>query len=63
MEILFVLIGVSVLVAVIFLIVLLVNMRSGQYDDMYTPSVRILFDKDKNITKDENRSSSSSSGK
>ncbi len=38
------LIAVSLLIALIFLGVFYWNLRSGQYDDMYTPSVRMLFE-------------------
>jgi cbb3-type cytochrome oxidase maturation protein len=44
MEIIVVLIGISLLVALIFLGVFIWSVKSGQYDDTYTPSVRILFD-------------------
>jgi len=44
MEALFVLIVASVIVAVGFLIAFIWNVKDGQYDDDYTPSVRILFD-------------------
>ncbi len=37
------LIFVSLGIAIIFLAVFYWNVRSGQYDDLYTPSVRILF--------------------
>lgn len=46
MNILFVLIGVSLFAALIFLVLFIWAVRSGQYDDNYTPSVRILFDED-----------------
>jgi len=39
-----ILIGFSLLVAVIFLIAFLWAVKNGQYEDRYTPSVRILFD-------------------
>jgi cbb3-type cytochrome oxidase maturation protein len=41
---LFILIGISILVAGCFLAAFLWSVKSGQYDDDYTPSVRILFD-------------------
>jgi cbb3-type cytochrome oxidase maturation protein len=41
---LFVLIGVSLLVATGFLAAFLWSTKSGQYDDDYTPSVRMLFE-------------------
>jgi cbb3-type cytochrome oxidase maturation protein len=40
------LIAISLFIALIFLGVFYWNIRSGQYDDMYTPSVRMLFDDD-----------------
>ncbi|MDZ7716776.1 MAG: cbb3-type cytochrome oxidase assembly protein CcoS [Balneolaceae bacterium] len=47
MEVIFMLIGFSLLVALIFLGLFFWAVRDGQYDDPYTPSMRILFDKDK----------------
>jgi len=44
MEALFILIVASVIVAVGFLIAFIWNVKDGQYDDDYTPSVRILFE-------------------
>ena len=44
MSVLFVLIGVSMLVAGGFLFGFLWAVKKGQYDDSYSPSVRILFD-------------------
>lgn len=38
------LIGFSLLVALIFLGLFFWAVRDGQYDDAYTPSIRILFD-------------------
>ena len=34
----------SAVVAIIFFIVFIIAVRSGQYDDSYTPSVRMLFE-------------------
>jgi cbb3-type cytochrome oxidase maturation protein len=42
-----VLIGASLIVAVGFLIAFIWSVRSGQYEDKYTPSVRMLFEDDK----------------
>jgi cbb3-type cytochrome oxidase maturation protein len=58
MTIIFTLIIVSLIIAVIFFILFVKSVKSGQYDDLYTPSVRMLFDdelvkeetSDKNIT-------------
>lgn len=44
MSVIVVLIGASLLVATGFLIAYLWAVKSGQYDDKYTPSVRILFE-------------------
>ncbi|MBX3007269.1 MAG: cbb3-type cytochrome oxidase assembly protein CcoS [Melioribacteraceae bacterium] len=44
MSVVVILIGASLLVALGFLAAYLWAVKSGQYDDKYTPSVRILFD-------------------
>ncbi|NQV77457.1 MAG: cbb3-type cytochrome oxidase assembly protein CcoS [Lutibacter sp.] len=44
MEVLYITIGVSIIVAVLFFIAFIKSVKSGQYDDTYTPSVRMLFD-------------------
>ena len=41
---LFILIGISILVAGSFLAAFLWSVKNGQYDDDFTPSIRILFD-------------------
>ncbi len=55
MSIIYVLLSISVTVAIIFFIAFLLSVKKGQFDDIYTPSVRILFDdeliKDKNFNK------------
>ncbi len=38
------LITISIIVAIFFLYAFLRAVKSGQYDDDYTPSVRMLFD-------------------
>lgn len=54
MGIIVLLIGISITMAVAFLGIFLWNMKSGQYDDTYTPSVRMLFDdKTKKKKKDD----------
>ncbi|MBA4311440.1 MAG: cbb3-type cytochrome oxidase assembly protein CcoS [Chlorobiaceae bacterium] len=51
MSVIWILVGFSVFVAVSFLFLFIWAVRNGQYDDKYTPSVRILFDDEKkNIT-------------
>ena len=44
MSALFVLIGISILVAGSFLAAFLWSVNKGQFDDDYTPSIRMLFD-------------------
>lgn len=44
MSIIYMLLGISVVVALIFFVAFIVSVRKGQYDDTYTPSVRMLFD-------------------
>ena len=56
MNVIFILIGVSLFVAIGFLVAFIWSVRSGQYEDDYTPSVRILFD-------DESRNMEKSSDK
>jgi cbb3-type cytochrome oxidase maturation protein len=47
MEIIFMLIIVSLVIALGFLAAFIWAIKSGQYDDDYTPSVRILFEDEK----------------
>ena len=44
MSVIYLLLALSILVAIIFFIAFIVSVKSGQYDDSYTPSVRMLFD-------------------
>lgn len=44
MSIIYMLLAISVAVAIIFFIAFIVSVKKGQYDDTYTPSVRMLFD-------------------
>jgi cbb3-type cytochrome oxidase maturation protein len=47
MKIMLLLILLSLVLAAGFLLVYLWAARSGQFDDSYTPSVRMLFDEEK----------------
>jgi len=47
----FLLMGASLTAALIFLAAYIWSVRSGQFDDKYTPSVRILFDDEKIVRK------------
>jgi len=44
MSVIYVLLTISVTVAIFFFIAFIISVRSGQYDDSYTPSVRMLFE-------------------
>ena len=44
MSVIYILLGISIIVAVVFFIAFIVAVRNGQYDDSYTPSVRMLFE-------------------
>ena len=49
MGVLIILVGVSILVALGFLIAFIWSVKTGQYEDDYTPSVRMLFDNEPTI--------------
>lgn len=53
MSAIYLLIAASFLVALGFLLAFFWAMRSGQYDDDYTPSVRMLFEDKKSKTHTE----------
>ncbi len=53
MNIIFMLIIASLFIAILFFILFVKSVKSGQYDDVYTPSVRMLFDDE---LVDENKS-------
>jgi cbb3-type cytochrome oxidase maturation protein len=44
MSVIYLLISISILVAIVFFIAFVMAVKKGQYDDDYTPSVRMLFD-------------------
>ncbi|MBP1841560.1 cbb3-type cytochrome oxidase assembly protein CcoS [Formosa algae] len=44
MSVIYILLGVSVIVALIFFAAFIFAVKNGQYDDSYTPSVRMLFE-------------------
>jgi len=61
MSVIYLLISISIVVAIVFFIAFIRAVKTGQYDDDYTPSVRMLFDdelkienpKPKQITKEK----------
>jgi cbb3-type cytochrome oxidase maturation protein len=44
MKIIALLIIISLSIALVFLLIFYWSMKSGQYDDTYTPSIRMLFE-------------------
>jgi cbb3-type cytochrome oxidase maturation protein len=44
MSVMFILISASLILALGFLVAFIWSVRSGQYEDDYTPSVRMLFE-------------------
>ena len=44
MSVIYMLLTISIIVAVIFFVAFIFSVRQGQYDDSYTPSVRMLFE-------------------
>jgi cbb3-type cytochrome oxidase maturation protein len=53
MSVIYLLITISIIVAVLFLYAFIKAVRHGQFDDDYTPSVRMLFDDE--LKKEENK--------
>ncbi len=61
MSVIYMLLTISIVVAVIFFVAFIYSVKRGQYDDAYTPSVRILFEDElvreqKSKDTDENKS-------
>ncbi|MEX1190157.1 MAG: cbb3-type cytochrome oxidase assembly protein CcoS [Bacteroidia bacterium] len=56
MSALFLLLFISIAVAVVFLIAFLWSVKRGQYDDDYTPAVRMLFEDSPEVTNKETKS-------
>ncbi|KQC30092.1 cbb3-type cytochrome oxidase assembly protein CcoS [Flagellimonas eckloniae] len=44
MSVIYVLLAISISVALVFFVAFVFSVKSGQYDDAYTPSVRMLFE-------------------
>ena len=51
MSVIYLLIPISIVLAIGFFIAFIRAVKSGQYDDDYTPSVRMLFDDELNTEK------------
>lgn len=55
MSVIYILLGISIIVAVIFFIAFIIAVKRGQYDDSYTPSIRMLFEDE--LIKDQTKPS------
>ncbi|RED46048.1 cbb3-type cytochrome oxidase assembly protein CcoS [Seonamhaeicola aphaedonensis] len=55
MSVIYILLAISVIVAVGFFVAFILAVKSGQFDDSYTPSVRMLFE-DELIKEKSNKS-------
>ena len=53
MSVIYLLLTLSILIAIIFFIAFIISVKKGQYDDSYTPSVRMLFDDE--LVKEESK--------
>ncbi|WP_103864158.1 cbb3-type cytochrome oxidase assembly protein CcoS [Aquimarina sp. I32.4] len=58
MGVIYILLTISIVVAVVFFVSFIMSVRNGQYDDVYTPSIRMLFD-DELIKESKEKSSES----
>lgn len=44
MSVIYILLTISIVVAIFFFLAFIISVKKGQFDDTYTPSVRMLFD-------------------
>ncbi len=44
MSVIYILLTISIIVALVFFVAFIVAVKNGQFDDSYTPSVRMLFE-------------------
>jgi len=44
MSVIYILLTISIAIAIVFFIAFIIAVKKGQYDDSYTPSVRMLFE-------------------
>ena len=58
MSVIYILLSISIIVAIIFFIAFIFAVKSGQYDDSYTPSVLMLFE-DELVKEQPNKSTQS----
>lgn len=56
MSVIYILLAISIAVAVCFFVIFIIAVKKGQYDDSYTPSVRMLFEDEVIKEKSKNNS-------
>lgn len=61
MSVILILLTASLTIAIGFLVAFIWSVKNGQYDDDYTPSVRMLFDNDPAVHMDAGHSDKSKS--
>ena len=44
MSVIYILLTISIIIAIVFFFAFIMAVKKGQYDDSYTPSVRMLFE-------------------
>jgi cbb3-type cytochrome oxidase maturation protein len=44
MSVIYIMLTVSIIVAIVFFVAFIIAVKNGQFDDSYTPSVRMLFE-------------------
>lgn len=54
MSVIYILLSISIIVAIVFFAAFIYAVKKGQFDDGYTPSVRMLFDDE--LVKDKTKS-------
>ncbi|MBU2938927.1 cbb3-type cytochrome oxidase assembly protein CcoS [Lacinutrix sp. C3R15] len=54
MSVIYILLTISILVAIVFFAAFIYALKRGQFDDNYTPSVRMLFEDE--LVKDQTKS-------
>ncbi|MCR9183675.1 MAG: cbb3-type cytochrome oxidase assembly protein CcoS [Flavobacteriaceae bacterium] len=59
MNVIYLTLIISTIVAIVFFVIFIFSLKRGQYDDTYTPSVRMLFDDElvKDKTSEKNTTS------
>ncbi len=63
MNVIYLTLIISTIVAIVFFVIFILSLKRGQYDDTYTPSVRMLFDDElvKEKPSEKNKKSTNSS--